>query len=165
MTNEIHNTITAVIAADVRSVHNVGSFFRTCDAAGVSVLYLCGITPSPLDRFGRVRQDVHKTALGAEHSVPWKYEASVKELILRLKEEGYAICALEQSAHSIDYRTYESHKKVALVVGNEPTGLSEEILSLCDVHLEIPMCGEKESLNVSVALGIALYAYLPPPGE
>ncbi|MDP3955817.1 MAG: RNA methyltransferase [bacterium] len=146
-----------VIAHNIRSVHNVGSFFRTCDATNVKKLYLTGYTPTPIDRFGRTRADVTKTALGAEKTVAWEQQPDIFDLLTALKQEGVAIVALEQSERSLLYSEYEIKKPTALIVGNEPDGIAEQILALCDAVIEIPMYGEKESLNVSVSLGVALY--------
>ncbi len=147
----------SVALHNIRSTHNVGSIFRTADGAGVEKLYLCGVTPSPVDRFGRARADVAKVALGAEKTVPWESVADSKDLIERLKKEGYKVFALEQSEKSVDYRTAKLGGRNLLIVGNEVGGIEPEILDICDEILEIPMKGEKESLNVSVAAGIALF--------
>ena len=148
------------ILHNVRSLHNVGSIFRTADAAGIEKLYLCGITPEPLDRFGVIRQQVGKVSLGAEKTVPWEKAASTSRLIDKLKKDGYKIFALEQSDRSIPYnkvRAFTRQSKVALVVGHEVKGLPASILKKADRILEIPMAGEKESLNVGVAFGIAVF--------
>ncbi|MEW6617241.1 MAG: TrmH family RNA methyltransferase [Patescibacteria group bacterium] len=155
-----YNEPMVVILHNIRSTHNVGSMFRTADAAGVDKLYLSGITPIPLDRFGKVRPDVAKVALGAELSIPWEYVSSTVRIIKKLKKNGYVIVSLEQSKNSVVYNKikFSKNKKIALVVGNEVKGLSQNILELSDVVMEIPMKGNKESLNVSVAFGIAVYA-------
>ncbi|MEK7479590.1 MAG: RNA methyltransferase [Patescibacteria group bacterium] len=158
------------ILHNIRSAHNVGSIFRTADAAGIEKLYLCGITPTPLDRFGRPRKDVAKVALGAEKSVPWEHCVSTARLLTRLKKEGYAIFAVEQSSGSVPYgekealrpvvqtrRAQGKNQNVVLVFGDEVRGLSPSILKRADRILEIPMFGKKESLNVSVAFGIVAY--------
>jgi tRNA G18 (ribose-2'-O)-methylase SpoU len=150
-----------VILHNIRSTHNVGSMFRTSDAVGIEKIYLSGITPIPLDRFGKVRSDVAKVALGAELTVPWEHVSSTTRLIHKLKKERYIIISLEQSKQSISYRSINKNtkkKKIALVVGNEVRGLSKNVLELSDIIMEIPMRGKKESLNVSVAFGIAVYA-------
>lgn len=148
------------ILENIRSVHNVGSIFRTADAAGIERVVLCGLTPKPIDRFKRVRDDFAKTALGAEKSVAWEYEQTAADAVRRLKEEGWRIVALEQTEKSKN--VFESDatdkKKIALVVGNEVEGVSAGILEEADEIVEIPMRGAKESLNVSVAFGIAAYA-------
>lgn len=142
---------------NIRSVHNVGAIFRTADAAGVSKIYLCGYTPAPVDRFGRSRQDLAKAALGAEKTVAWESVENIEDLILKLKKEKYTILALEQDENSILYTEAKLGAKNLLIVGNEVGGIEKEILKRCDQVLEIPMKGEKESLNVSVATGIALF--------
>lgn len=146
------------ILADIRSVHNVGSIFRTADSAGITKIYLCGITPSPLDRFGRVREEFNKVALGAEQFVPWKESKSVAGVIKKLKRQGFHIVAVEQAKHSVSYATLRKKKQnIALVVGNEVKGIPKRILSKADTVIEIPMNGGKESLNVSVAFGVVAY--------
>lgn len=157
----------AVIAHDIRSVHNVGSIFRTADAAGVTKIFLCGITPAPLDRFKEVRADFAKVALGAENYIPWEYARTTGEVIKRLKKDGYEIFALEQSKRSVPY--YEeaarlarvdwrgTDVRVAIILGNEVQGLPPAILRAVDRILEIPMMGKKESLNVAVAFGIVAF--------
>ncbi len=137
----------------------MGSMFRTADAAGVQQIYLCGITPQPLDRFGKPRQQFVKVSLGAEKSVPWRYAADTSQLIDQLKKDGYHVYAIEQSKKAMPY--YQARKKnlnrVAVVMGNEVTGLSPKILRKADRILEIPMHGKKESLNVAAAAGIILF--------
>ncbi len=151
------------ILYNVRSIHNVGSIFRTADGAGFEKLYLCGITPAPLDRFKRVRPDFAKVALGAEKSVAWESVSDICTLIEKLKKEDWKIFALEQSKKSIPYDSVENilrqsrNKKIALIVGAEVDGIPADVLKLADVIIEIPMLGKKESLNVSVAFGIAAY--------
>jgi 23S rRNA (guanosine2251-2'-O)-methyltransferase len=146
-----------LVLYDIRSTHNVGSIFRTADAAGVSKIYLVGLTPTPLDRFNRDRKDVAKVSLGAEKVVPWKYEKNIGSLLAKLKKEKCNIVALEQDKKSIAYKKYKATSKTALLVGNEVEGIPKEVLKKCDAIIEIPMFGKKESLNVSVATGIALY--------
>lgn len=150
-----------LILHDIRSAHNVGSMFRTADGAGVSEIVLSGYTPEPPKKDALYLTDadkaLKKTALGAEESVPWKKVASLTRLVSRLKKEGYEVVALEQYPGSIEYQDYHPHRDVALIVGNEVGGVEEKILKHCDVILEIPMRGSKNSLNVSVATGIALY--------
>ncbi|MCL4404087.1 RNA methyltransferase [Patescibacteria group bacterium] len=148
----------AVVLHDIRSLHNVGSIFRTADAAGVSKLYLCGITGGPLDRFGNVRKDVAKVALGAERTVPWEKMARTQDAIKKLKKEGYRVVALEQGPGSVAYDRMKAGGKTALVLGNEVSGLPKAVLKAADATMEIPMLGKKESLNVSVAFGIAVFA-------
>jgi tRNA G18 (ribose-2'-O)-methylase SpoU len=156
---------TVLVLPDIRSLHNVGSIFRTADAAGVSRILITGYTPCPTDAFGRARKEIAKTALGAELSIPWEYIKQTKKAISKLKEEGYRIIALEQDKKSKGYRDegvirHATSSSVALVLGNEVEGVSRSILKECDDIVEIPMRGKKESLNVSVALGIALFGIL-----
>ncbi len=146
-----------VLLHDIRSTHNVGSMFRTSDAAGISKIYLSGFSPTPLDRFKRPRKDIAKVALGAEKTIPWEEVVSPIELIKKLKKEGFEIVGLEQSPKSVDYKKVKIKKPTLFVVGSEVTGVDSKILSLCDKIVEIPMLGDKESLNVSVAFGIALF--------
>ena len=146
------------VLCDVRSIHNVGSIFRTADAAGISKIYLCGITPMPLDRFGKVRPEFAKVALNAEQSVQWEYKKSAAGVLTGLTKQGYAVVAIEQAKGSKAYPSLRKKSgKFALVVGNEVAGLSKPILKKADIVIEIPMRGEKESLNVSVAFGIVAY--------
>ena len=149
-----------LVLLDIRSAENVGAMFRTADAAGVAEIWLVGITPAPLDRFGRPRKDVAKSALGAELSVPWKQCKTVAPLVARLKRDGYTVIAIEQSADSVDYKTVHAGTRSAFVMGNEVDGIPPRVLARCDIVAELPMCGMKESLNVSVAAGIALYRML-----
>lgn len=152
----------AVVLHDVRSVHNVGSIFRTADAAGVSKIYLCGITPAPLDRLKNVRPDFAKVALGAHEYLAWESIKSTAEAISKLKKEGYTIFAVEQSKKSIPYHkaSLDRDTKIALVLGNEVDGLPPEVLETADKILEIPMAGKKESLNVAVAFGVVVFGLL-----
>lgn len=146
-----------IILPDIRSVLNVGGIFRTADATGVQHIYLCGYTPAPLDRFERPRQDFHKSALGAELTVPWSQHPEVLPVIEKLKQDGYQIIAVEQDAKSTPYHQIEYSEKVALVFGNEVDGVSGEVLDAADVIAELPMLGQKESLNVGVTVGVMLY--------
>lgn len=148
---------TRPILHNIRSVHNVGSIFRTADAAGVSKIYLTGYTPTPLDRFGRARRDFSKVSLGAEKTILWEKEEDLTRLIGRLKEKRFFIIAVEQSSRAVDYKTIALPEKAAIIFGNETEGISKNILDAVDVIAEIPMRGEKESLNVSVSAGIALF--------
>ena len=135
----------------------MGAIFRTADSIGIDKVIISGITPAPIDRFGRERKDLHKTALGAEKSVEWEQVGDIKKKILEFKKNGFKIVALEQSPQSIDYKEYQPTEKTVIILGREVEGVSKEILELCDTILEIPMNGKKESLNVSVATGILLY--------
>jgi len=149
-----------LIIPDIRSAINVGAIFRTADAVGISKIYLTGYTPCPIDKFERVRKDIAKSALGAEKNVSWSYEKSLPALIRRLKREGYKIIAIEQDEKAKDYRRVSAGPKPAFIIGNETEGLPKNILKMCDVIAEIPMQGRKESLNVSVATGVALFRML-----
>jgi len=153
-----------VILHNIRSVQNVGAMFRTADAAGVDKIYLTGYTSTPLDRFGRKRKDLAKSALGAEEYVPWEQKKNIYALLAKLKQQKYFIIGIEQDKKSIDYRKLASYKlkakKLVFIVGAEVEGIPKNILKKCDVIAEIPMKGQKESLNVSVALGIVLFGVL-----
>jgi 23S rRNA (guanosine2251-2'-O)-methyltransferase len=149
-----------VILHNVRSTHNVGSIFRTADAAGVSKIYLSGYTPTPIDRFGRARKDIAKTALGAESLVLWEHVPDAHSAVSKLKDEGFRIVAIEQDERAEDYRVLQAREKTAFVFGEEVHGLPQSLLRECDVIAEIPMHGGKESLNVSVSAGIALFRIL-----
>ncbi|MCX7697393.1 MAG: RNA methyltransferase [Bacteroidales bacterium] len=145
-----------VVLDQVRSEHNVGSVFRTCDAFLIEKIYLCGITPVPPS------SGIHKTALGATESVDYEYHSSTRNLLLELRNKKKMIVGLEQVNdksllldHTFSFRSPE----LILVIGNEMFGLSEDILDLCDYFIEIPQFGTKHSLNVSVAFGIVAYAY------
>lgn len=155
-----NNTI--LILPDIRSAINVGSIFRTADAVGINKIYLTGYTPRPTDKFNRVQKDIQKSALGAEEFIPWEYKKTLVPLIKSLKKDGYTVVALEQDRKSIDYRKFKLPNKLAFIVGPEVEGLDKKILGLCDAVVEIPMHGQKESLNVSVATGIALFRILRP---
>ncbi|HZX01003.1 MAG TPA: RNA methyltransferase [Candidatus Paceibacterota bacterium] len=147
-----------VILHNIRSLHNVGSIFRTADGAGFEKIYLAGITPKPVDEFSRVRQQLTKVSLGAEKYILWEKVKSTATLIDNLKKDGYKIFALEQSKESMPYyKQINFPEKSCLVVGNEVKGLPPSVLQRADKILEIPMLGAKESLNVSVAFGIAAY--------
>jgi len=149
-----------VILHNIRSVENVGAMFRTADAAGINKIYLTGYTPAPLDRFGRKRKDIAKSALGAEEYVPWEYKKSIYPLLAKLKREKYLIIGIEQDKRSIDYKKVKIKRRNTFIVGAEVTGIPQNILKKCDTIAEIPMKGKKESLNVSVALGIAIFRVL-----
>lgn len=147
-----------VILYNIRSTHNVGSIFRTADGAGVRRVWLVGTTPAPIDRFGRKRADIAKVALGAEETVPWEHVDDMGALIGKLRQEGMQVVAVEQDPRSVPYHTYRPQGPTALVLGAEVEGLPQEVLDQCDAIIEIPMRGSKESLNVSVAAGVVLYA-------
>lgn len=141
---------------NIRSEHNVGSIFRTADAAGVNKVYVAGYTPTPIDRFGRKVSKISKVALGAEESVVWE-KVEALPLIRELKEKGVQIVSVEQDKDSVDLKDYTQKKDVLFILGDEVRGISKEILNASDVIVEIPMEGEKESLNVSVTAGVILF--------
>ncbi|MFA5778041.1 MAG: TrmH family RNA methyltransferase [Candidatus Paceibacterota bacterium] len=149
-----------LILHDIRSVENVGAIFRTADAAGIDKIYLTGYTPAPLDRFGRKRKDLAKSALGAEEFVPWEQKKNILTLLSKLKREKYKIIAIEQDKNSVDYKKVKTGERNAFIVGTEVSGIPKNILKKCDIIAEIPMRGKKESLNVSVATGIVLFRVL-----
>lgn len=142
-----------IVLDNVRSQHNIGSIFRTADAFRISCIHLCGITATPPNR------EIQKTALGATESVDWLYFKTTLESVMLLKEEGYQIVAVEQAVGSIMLNDYKpnTYSKIAIILGNEVNGVSDEIMELCDVCIEIPQSGTKHSLNVSVAAGIAIW--------
>ena len=144
-----------VVADNIRSLHNIGSLFRTCDAFAVEALWLCGITATPPDR------EIHKTALGAENTVPWLFFRDSLEAVRALREGGYTVLAAEQAegAVSLDAFGAEPDKKYALIFGNEVHGVRQEVVDLCDGAIEIPQAGTKHSLNVSVAAGAILWEF------
>ncbi len=153
----------SLLLHDIRSVHNVGSIFRTADAFGVSKIYISGVTPAPIDRFDRARADFIKVSLGAEKTVPWeKIGDSISDavtLIKKLKKQKIKIVALEQSAKSLSCQDIADQisSDALLILGNEVSGVDTTLLNLSDFIAKIPMRGKKESLNVSVAAGIALF--------
>lgn len=149
-----------IILDNIRSNHNVGSVFRTADALGVSKIYLCGTTPRPIDKFERPVGEIAKTALGAEKNIPWEYSKSTVSVINKLKKNEVEIVAIEQSSGSVDYKKVKPKGDVAFVLGNEVDGIANNTLKLCDIVAEIPMRGNKESLNVSVACGVAMFRML-----
>lgn len=146
----------AVLLHNIRSSHNVGSIFRTADAAGVSRIYLSGYTPAPTDRFERVQKDIAKTALGAEKAMSWEYHKTAA-IVEKLKSKGWRIVGVEQDVRSHNYRCFTLRQPTLFIFGNEVKGLSSSLRNKCDELIEIPMRGKKESLNVSVAAGIILF--------
>ncbi len=150
------------ILDNLRSVYNVGSIFRTANAVGIHKIYLCGTTPTPVDKKGERRKDFAKVALGAEDTVAWEYFESTLDCVNKLKEENYYIIALEQGENSVDYKEVSvvDKENVAFVIGNEVDGVLPDVLAECNVLAEIPMLGTKESLNVTIAFGIAVYRIL-----
>lgn len=139
------------LAHNVRSLGNVGSFFRTCDAFGVETVYLTGYTGTP------PRKEISKTSLGADEWTPWERADDPLTVLGALKDDGWTLAALELTPQALDLSAYVPPEKLCLVVGHEVDGVSNELIAACDVALMIPMLGKKESLNVAVAAGIALY--------
>lgn len=144
-----------VVLDNIRSAHNVGSVFRTCDAMAVDKLILCGITARP------PHKEIHKSAIGATESVEWEYHKNVHEVIKSFKSDGHMIIGIEQTTDSKDLMTFEfaveKGRKIVAVFGNEVEGISNELLDLLDHAIEIPQYGTKHSLNVSVCAGIVIY--------
>jgi tRNA G18 (ribose-2'-O)-methylase SpoU len=151
------NTQKILILENIRSAQNVGAMLRTADAVGIDKVFLVGYTPSPVDRFGRPQKDVAKSALGAETRIAWESVPVIEPLLEALHADGFQLLALEQASQAIDYNSVVPASRAALLVGNEVDGVSAAALAQADVVLELPMRGMKESLNVSVATGIALY--------
>ena len=142
-----------VVLDNIRSLHNVGSVFRTCDAFCLEAVYLCGITAMP------PHNEIHKTALGAEDSVDWKYFEKTENAIDSLKSDGYTILAVEQTEGSTMLPDFKpcAGKKYAIVFGNEVKGVQQSVIDKCEASIEIPQFGTKHSLNVSVSVGIVLW--------
>lgn len=141
-----------VILNSIRSSYNVGSIFRTSDGAMIKKLFLCGYTPHPPNK------DILKTALGSTESVEWEFVEDAKEVVSKLKSEGVKICALEQTHNSRVHYSIESKEfPIAMIVGNEVSGVSQELIDLCDFSIEIPQYGIKQSLNAAVAYGISIF--------
>jgi tRNA G18 (ribose-2'-O)-methylase SpoU len=138
---------------------NVGAIFRTAECAGVSKIFITGYTPSPKDRFGRVRKDMAKSALGAENLISWE-KREINELLTDLEKNGIEIISIEQNKNSIDYKKYKTSKSTAFILGNEVEGIPKEILNTSDKIIEVYVKGRKESLNVSTTLGIVLFRIL-----
>jgi len=154
---------TVVVLDNVRSAYNVGSAFRSADAFGAGRVYLCGICAVPPSA------EIHKTALGAEDAVPWRHFASTLEAVESLKAEGYTVVAVEQTENSVKLAaagvapTAAASTKNAFIFGNEVEGVGQEVVDACDFSLEIPQHGTKHSLNVSVTVGIVLFAFSACP--
>ena len=144
-----------VVLDQVRSLHNVGSVFRTSDAFRLDSIYLCGITATP------PQPEIHKTALGAEDAVAWKYFERTQDAVAFLKAEGYEVLAVEQAEGStmLQHLQLQSDKKYAIVLGNEVKGVQQEVIDMCDGCVEIPQFGTKHSLNVSVTAGILIWEF------
>ena len=151
--NEVAKTPITVVLDNIRSCNNIGSLFRTSDALLIEKLMLCGITATPPNT------EIHKTALDAEKSVPWEYFSETENAVLKLKEAGYRVFAVEQVENSImlpDF-TPEKGQKLALVFGNEVKGVQQSVVNICDGAIEIPQYGTKHSFNISVSAGIVLW--------
>jgi len=144
-----------VVLDNIRSLNNVGSVFRTADAFRMEAVYLCGITATPPS------VEIHKTALGAEETVEWRYFKDTLDAVSELKRQGYVICAVEQAEGSVSLENLSVDKtsKYAVVVGHEVKGVQQEVVDVCDMCIEIPQLGTKHSLNVSVATGIVLWDF------
>jgi tRNA G18 (ribose-2'-O)-methylase SpoU len=143
-----------VVLDNVRSLHNVGSVFRTSDAFRVAAVYLCGITATP------PQAEIHKTALGAEDSVDWTYFENTLDAVRQLKAAGFHVAAVEQAENSISLENFElPASKYAIVLGNEVHGVDQEVMNACDSCIEIPQFGTKHSLNVSVTAGIVTWTF------
>ena len=142
-----------IVLDNIRSQNNIGSAFRTSDAFRLESIYLCGITATPPHR------EIHKTALGAENTLNWQYFNSTLEAVLQLKAQGYKIIAVEQAEHSTMLQDFKDDcsEKIALIFGNEIDGVDQSIMDLADMCLEIPQCGTKHSLNITVSMGIVIW--------
>jgi len=152
---EAQKTPIVVVLDNVRSLNNIGSVFRTCDAFAAEAIYLCGITATPPNK------DIHKTALGATESVAWKYYAKTETIIEELRQSGYTILSVEQAENSIHLNEYKilPEGKYALIFGHEIHGVSQDIVNMSDSCIEIPQWGTKHSLNVAVSVGVVLWDF------
>jgi tRNA G18 (ribose-2'-O)-methylase SpoU len=150
---EATKTPLIIILDDIRSLHNIGSVFRTADAFLIEKIYLCGITAIPPNK------EIHKTALGATETVAWEYQKDILNVINKLKSENVPVFAVEQVENAIFLQNFqvEKNKKYALVFGNEVYGVSQKAIELCDGSIEIPQLGTKHSLNISVSAGIVIW--------
>ena len=141
-----------VVLEDVRSLNNIGSIFRTCDAMAIQKIYLCGITAQPPHR------EIRKTAIGATESVDWEYQENVLDVLIKYQKLDYNLIAVEQTSKAISLNEYSvKNQKILLVFGNEINGVSQNLINKCDYSLEIPQWGTKHSLNISVTTGIILW--------
>lgn len=152
---EVDKLPLVVVLDEVRSLHNIGAVFRTSDAFLVNYIYLCGITATP------PHPEMHKTALGAEYTVDWKYFKHTQDVVNELHNDGYTVLAIEQCAGStlLDELVLEKGRKYAIVLGNEVKGVQQEVVDMCDGCIEIPQFGTKHSLNVSVTAGIMIWEF------
>lgn len=154
-----------LIAHNLRSCHNVGSLLRTAEGLGIEAVWLTGYTPYPAiaqdsrmpHEANKLTRQIHKTALGAEHYQPWFHREDIFTLIKELRSYGYTVASLEQSKTSKQLHDYSSPERIALIVGREVEGVEPKVLRACDITLEIPMSGKKESFNVASATAMALY--------
>ena len=152
---KLNKTPLVVVLDNIRSLNNVGSVFRSSDAFKLEKIYLCGVTATPPNA------EIHKTALGAEDSMDWEYCEDTKQVVEKLKNEGYKVFAVEQVQNSIMLDKVELDKtsRYALILGNEVKGVQQEVVNMCDFAVEIPQFGTKHSLNVSVAGGIVIWEF------
>lgn len=145
---------------NIRSVHNVGSIFRTAETLGVKKIYCIGTTPVPVDRFGSKRKDFAKVSLGSEDLVAWEHVVDGNLVVKNCRQAGFQILALEQSTKSVDYKSVKTKGNILVILGSEVDGVNPDLLRITDIVAEIPMAGKKESLNVSVAAGVFLFRIL-----
>lgn len=148
-----------LVLDNIRSSYNVGAIFRTADAVGIDKIFLTGVTPCPVDKFNRTSNRIAKSALGSEQTVSWEYKKTISSVLKKLAGGSVQIIALEQAPNSIDYKKIKLNQSWALVLGEETKGLPRTVLGKCNVIAEIPMKGSKESLNVAVAAGVALFEF------
>mgnify|MGYP003394342635 CR=1 FL=1 len=148
---------TVLILHNLRSRENVGSIFRTGDAAGVSKIYLVGTTPRPTDRFGRRDNKLLKASLGAEQFVAWEYAKSIASVLRKVRKERFQVVAVEQAPRAVSLYAFKRRARTCFIFGNEVNGIPSSILRVADKVLEIPMSGKKESLNVAGTVGIVLF--------
>jgi tRNA G18 (ribose-2'-O)-methylase SpoU len=148
-----------IILENIRSAHNVGAIFRTADGAGVQKIFLIGYTPTPIDRFGRVQPEISKTSLGASATIPWESFSNIIEVISDLQSRGVQVVAVEQTTQSVSYQTITGQNPTAYIFGNEVTGVSATALSTADAVVDIPMSGQKESLNVATTVGLICFSH------
>lgn len=152
---EVKKIPVLIVLDNVRSMNNIGSIFRTCDAYRIESIYLCGITAVPPNK------EIHKTALGATESVAWKYYENTVDAIQKLKEQGYTVCSIEQCENSVmlgDFKT-KANEKYALIFGHEIRGVEQSVVDMSDYCIEIPQYGTKHSLNISVSAGIVIWDF------
>jgi tRNA G18 (ribose-2'-O)-methylase SpoU len=148
---------TYLILENIRSAHNVGAMFRTAEGAGVSKIFLCGYTPTPVDRYGRTQPEIGKTSLGAAALVPWEQVVTVEVLVRRLQSDGVTVVAVEKTEAAESLATFTQTQDTAYLVGNEVLGVSADSLAMADQVVCVPMLGQKESLNVATVAGIVMY--------